>query len=309
MIITQQAFKNGGARMLKGALHCHTTRSDGKTSPEDTIRQHAEAGYDFIALTDHRFYNYKNFAPDTDMLIMPGMELDYGISSDDGMCFHMVAIGGDEGENGYGQDDRFESRKVKNAVECRKYADEILARGNLAIYCHPQWSCTPARSFESLLCDCFAFEIWNTGCVLVDGLDSDNGCIWDELLMRGERTLAVATDDGHCAEQHCLGWVRVNAERNRASILSALKSGAFYSSCGPEIYSFSIEDGVARVECSPCEYIRFHCGVRPMKLIRNAGKPIESVAERLPEGIPYLRATVMDSLGRKAWTNPIFLNG
>ncbi len=308
MIITQQAFVNGGKNMLKGALHCHTTRSDSKTTPEDTIRQHAEAGYDFMALTDHRFYNYKNFAPETNMLIMPGMELDYNITTDDGMCFHIVCIGGDEETNGYKQDDRFETKRVKNAVECRKYAKEIIANGNLAIYCHPEWSCTPARSFEALLGECFAMEIWNTGCVLSDELDVDNGFIWDELLMRGERVFAVATDDGHNANQHCKGWVRVNAEKNRASIFNALKNGAFYASCGPEIYSFSVEDGVAHLECSPCEYIHFYCGARPMRLIKNDGKPIESTDERLPANIPYLRAVVMDTQGRKAWTNPIFLN-
>jgi hypothetical protein len=34
----QTAFVNP-APMLKGALHCHTTRSDGAGSPEDVIRK------------------------------------------------------------------------------------------------------------------------------------------------------------------------------------------------------------------------------------------------------------------------------
>ena len=32
----------------------------------------------------------------------------------------------------------------------------------------------------------------------------------------------VATDDGHSMEQHCNGWVMVNAENNVDAILEAL---------------------------------------------------------------------------------------
>jgi predicted metal-dependent phosphoesterase TrpH len=50
----QQAFA-GSEKMLKGGLHCHTTRSDGRGTPEEVIRLHHENGYDFLALTDHRY--------------------------------------------------------------------------------------------------------------------------------------------------------------------------------------------------------------------------------------------------------------
>lgn len=71
----QEAFVNP-KQMLKGGLHCHTTRSDGDGTPEEVIRLHKENGYDFLALTDHRIYNYKNFAEDVDITIIPGMEFD-----------------------------------------------------------------------------------------------------------------------------------------------------------------------------------------------------------------------------------------
>ena len=71
----QQAF-NKEHRMLKGGLHCHTTRSDGRGTPEEVERLHARHGYDFLALTDHNFYNYADYAPETGLLIIPGMEID-----------------------------------------------------------------------------------------------------------------------------------------------------------------------------------------------------------------------------------------
>ena len=66
----QAAFENTGNKMLKGALHCHTTRSDGRGTPEEVIAKHADHGYDFMALTDHRIYNKKNFG-DRPMTILP----------------------------------------------------------------------------------------------------------------------------------------------------------------------------------------------------------------------------------------------
>ena len=70
----QQAF-TGKNRMLKGGLHCHTTRSDGKGTPEEVIAKHVQNGYDFLALTDHRKYNLKNFT-NLPITIVPGVEID-----------------------------------------------------------------------------------------------------------------------------------------------------------------------------------------------------------------------------------------
>ena len=71
----QAAFEKNGNKMLKGALHCHTTRSDGQGTPEEVIAMHADHGYDFMALTDHRVYNRMNFG-DRPMTILPAMEMD-----------------------------------------------------------------------------------------------------------------------------------------------------------------------------------------------------------------------------------------
>ena len=38
---------------FKGNLHTHTTVSDGSRTPETTAQAYREAGYDFLALSDH----------------------------------------------------------------------------------------------------------------------------------------------------------------------------------------------------------------------------------------------------------------
>jgi hypothetical protein len=305
-MIRQGAFaKQGG--MLKGGLNCHTTRSDGHGSPEAVIRLHAEMGYDFLAITDHRIYNYQNYAPETGLTILPGMEMDRGITSGAGMCFHTVAIGpAREDGNGFLQDQRFESGEVADQYAFQSLLDELHANGNMTIYCHPDWSCTPARAYERMRGN-FAMEIWNSGCAIENDMDT-NALGWDELLVGGSRIFGVATDDGHAMSHHGHGWVMVRAENRIDAILAALGRGDFYSSCGPEIYDFSIDGDIARLECSPAASICFINGVRPNRLVRADDAPITRAQAQLHPAAKYLRATVVDAAGRRAWTNPIFLH-
>ena len=306
MRIRQQAF-TGTQRLLKGGLHCHTTRSDGKGTPEEVIRLHARNGYDFLALTDHRVYNYENFAPETGITILPGMEMDRGLSDGEALCFHTVCLGPRrEDGNPFAQDERFDSGKVRNQFEYQSVLDWLHGAGQLTVYCHPEWSCTPVRLWDRLHGN-FAMELWNTGCAVEDDLDTDNGQMWDDLLVRGAVIYGVAVDDGHAMDQHCLGWVRVNAINEVNAILDALQAGAFYASCGPEICDFYVEDGKAVVECSPCAFIQLKTGVRPTRIVRDAGGLVTRAELELQEGDRYVRATMVDEAGRRAWTNPIFL--
>lgn len=303
----QQAFA-GSEKMLKGGLHCHTTRSDGRGTPEEVIRYHHEHGYDFLAITDHRNYNFKNFAPEVPITIIPGMEFDNTFENDKGFrCFHTVCIGpAKEDGNGFDQDQRVESGKAMNQEEYQPYLDDIHAKGNMTIYCHPEWSSTPARYFDKLEGD-FAMEIWNSGCAMECDMDSD-AAYWDELLGQGKVIYGVATDDGHPMEQHCNGWVMVRAENNINSILAALKDGKFYSSCGPEIYNFYVEDGKAVVECSAACKVRFHSDMHPTRIVRSAEGDLTRAEFTIGENYKYIRAVVIDKDGKYAWTNPIFLD-
>lgn len=298
--------------MLKGALHCHTTRSDGKTTPEETIAQHEQMGYDFLALTDHRIYNYQNYLPGSKLTIIPGMEMDRHIAPQHPIhCFHSVWLGREKPHNPFEQDQTFERGEVADQHEFQKLQDMGHENGQLTFYCHPQWSGTYTREFDQLKGN-FAMELWNSGCVLDYGDDANNGWIWDELLRQGQRIWGVAVDDGHSAVQHGLGWVRVNAENNVDSILEALKNGAFYSSTGPEIYDFWIDDDrQAHVKCSPCASVRFFCSERVLrKQFNEDGAPVTEMTLFLPvpEYFPYLRVEVTDEQGRVAWSNPIFFD-
>jgi hypothetical protein len=151
-------------------------------------------------------------------------------------------------------------------------------------------------------------EIWNTGCAMGNDMDTD-AAYWDELLGKGIRIFGVATDDGHGANQHCKGWVRVNAENNVNSILAALKEGNFYSSTGPEIYGFSVDDeGNISVDCSEAVKVRFHSDCHPTKIVRSAEGMTHAELKIDISQYAYIRVSVVDKDGKKAWTNPIFFD-
>jgi len=305
----QAAFCAQG-KLLKGALHCHTTRSDGDVPPGEVVQLHKDNGYDFLAVTDHRLYNYDNFGVEG-ITILPGMEMDGNFKKGENdrqvHCHHIVCIGPEKDKgNGYQQDQQFERWAIEKPEDSQPHIDQIHRNGNMTIYAHPQWSGTPAREFERLAGN-FAMEIWNSGCAMENRLDT-NAAYWDELLCQGKRIFGVATDDGHKKEHHCKGWVRVCCKNDVSSILKALESGAFYASCGPEIFDFYVEHGAAHLKCSPVKEIAFIHFRSPYKVLAAQEDALLAEGEiALRPGSNYVRACVTDAQGRRAWTNPIFL--
>lgn len=303
MLIRQAAFAKKGT-FLKGNLHCHTTLSDGKGTPAAVIRQYENAGYDFLAITDHQRYNCTNYEEGSDLLILPGIEEDRFLDGVGMPVLHIVGVGPVEG-NGYTDGQPVHYQRGGSACQCQDIIDNVRAAGNLAVLCHPMWSGNAVEEIKALH-DFQMIEVWNTGAALDWGTDS-NTYHWDVLLHEGRRVYAVASDDGHNLQQNCFGWVRVNAEKNVPSILKALENGEFYASCGPEIYDFFIEDGQVCINCSPVSQIilrNFSC---PHRMLR--GENMTGGQFQLRDlCTDYIRAEIVDAQGRRAWTQPIFFD-
>src|SRR5690242_1193363 len=89
---------NQPGRFWKGNLHTHCTASDGKLSPEATCQRYCEAGYAFIALTDHFLERYHFPLTDTRALRTPdfttilGAEL-HTDKTELGEMWHILAVG------------------------------------------------------------------------------------------------------------------------------------------------------------------------------------------------------------------------
>ena len=306
MLIRQTAFEREGT-FLKGGMHCHTTRSDGKGDPGDVIRMHYEHGYHFLALTDHNIFNRRNYA-DVPMTMLSGIERNLelpGWKKDRPHCIHIVGVGDPATQEGPAQDEIIPRYgRYEDSSAAQGMIDEMHRWGLKTFYCHPEWSGTAYADFRALQGN-FGMELWNSGCAIENDVDTDNGHYWDEALDENRQLWGVAVDDGHSMEHHCKGWVTVKAENSAPAILQALEDGAFYASCGPEIYDFYVEDGRAYLDCSDAVCVSFRTLRNP--LTKTAGEHVTHAESGLHEGTHYVRAVVTDAYGRKAWTNPIFL--
>lgn len=244
-------------------------------------------------------------------MLIPGMEYANDLEKGRGYrCFHTVCIGPEkENGNGFNQDDRFPWGYEPNSEAYQPMLDEIHAKKNLTILCHPQWSNTSAKYFETQQGN-FAMEIHNSGCSILNDCD-DDAAYWDEILGQGKHWYGVATDDAHTINELCKGWVMVKAEKNVDAILVALEKGEFYSSCGPEIYDFYVENGKAIIDCSPVARVRLHCDKHPTLMIKDPEGNIThaefDIESHWAGPYDYVRISLVDCDGKKAWTNPIFL--
>jgi hypothetical protein len=154
-----------------------------------------------------------------------------------------------------------------------------------------------------------AVEIYNHGC----HVESDRGygvAVYDKLLSEGRRLTACATDDAHFrgSPDHFGGWVMVKAEANEpTALVSALKAGEYYASTGPELHDMRIEGDTVVVECSPAEHIVAVGANSVSKSAHGDGLTrAELPLERFRKG-GWVRAAVHDTAGKRAWSNPIWL--
>lgn len=309
----QQAFADNGKRFLKGGLHTHTTRSDGNLTPEEALAYAKEQGYDFLALTDHQVYNFENYLPESEILVIPGMEYGNDLVKGHGFrCFHTVCLGPAKKDgNGFEHDQKFDWGCAPSSEAYQPFLDDVHNKKNLTILCHPIWSQTSAKYFETQKGN-FAMEVWNSGSALLGDGDGD-AAYWDEILGQGKVIYGVATDDAHSYVELCKGFVRVKADRNINDILRALKNGEFYSSCGPEIYDFYVDDGKAIIDCSPVARVRLQSDMHPNRVTVDEKGNIThaefDIANYWAGPYDYVRISIVDAEGKKAWTNPIFLDG
>ncbi len=133
----------------------------------------------------------------------------------------------------------------------------------------------------------------------------------DLLSHRGRRLSAYAADDAHFRQNrldHCAAWVQVRAENlTPEALLSSLKAGHFYSSQGPKIENIEITDGRIYIACSPAQSVFVSGrGAGAHYQHGNGITEYEFLLEQFAGS--YCRVTVVDAAGKRAWSNPIWLD-
>ncbi len=287
-------------RFFRGNLHTHSDRSDGVLDPEAVARHYRDAGYDFLALTDHFLPRYGFPIVDTRpfrtnrFTTILGAEV-HAPANSQGEAWHILTVGL--------PDDFPPTGEAETGAEL---AQRAVDAGAFVAIAHPQWSSLNIEDGRALPM-AHAVEVYNNGCALESGR-GDGAALLDQLLNEGRDVLAIATDDAHFRfDDACGGWVMVKAEENEPSaLLEALKSGDFYSSQGPEIHSAEIAGGALHVECSP---------VVTITAVGRGSRAVHVHGRQLTRGeIPlerfagdWFRFVVRDAAGCWAWSNPVRL--
>jgi hypothetical protein len=198
-------------------------------------------------------------------------------------------------------------------------AARARAQGAFVAIAHPAWSRLTIEDGRALK-DAHAVEIYNHS----NALETDRGngfYLMDQLLNEGRRLTAIASDDAHFLHgdyDAFGGFIEVKAESlEPEALLQALKDGYFYSSQGPRIHDVSFNKREASVSCSPAQRISLVTGTSRAlskfgRQITNATFDVSNLGRgNHPEDAPatWFRVTILDAAGRRAWTNPIWLDG
>ena len=296
-------------RFWRGNLHTHSTRSDGVLSPEEVCRRYKAEGYDFIALTDHFVglwgYPIVDTLPmrDESFTTILGAELHSG-AMENGELWHILAVGLPPD---FAPSNSPHFVPVKGQETGPEIAARAVAAGAFVAIAHPQWSGLTLADARSITA-AHAVEIYTHGCAM--GCDrADGAAIADLLLTEGRKLTLIATDDAHFSEpDHFGGWVMVKSEANEpAALLAALKAGHFYSTQGPELRDVRVEDGRLIVESSAVvSVVALGHGTGAKAVHGHSMTHTEVPLDRVLNS-PWVRATVIDAAGKRAWSNPIWV--
>ena len=312
----------------KANLHCHSTVSDGKMTPEELKEKYKENGYQILAYTDHEVLVPHPELCDADFLALSGYEVQIYGDMDLPKRLRRVSH-----LNFYPKDP--ETRKMpffnlpdvlrldkqpdlSKAVydgdgnDYKEYSAEGLNAlikkakdaGFIVSYNHPTWSKEDASiftNFEGL----FAMEIYNHGAEL-QVRDCYCPYVYEQMLRSGQRIGCIATDDTHVEEDLFGGWSCVFADSlTHAAVIEALEKGDFYASRGPMIHALWYEDGIFHIECSAAREIMVSNSGRregAISVKRSARADITSADFPISELDHFVRFTVTDSEGNTANT-------
>ncbi len=300
-------------RWFKGNTHTHSLNSDGDSTPDDVVRWYREKGYQFVVFTDHEFITPVDglnavFGADGKFLVIPGQEVTGR--------FNITPVHA----NGLGLTSVVMPRTGTSELDVlRKNIAAIRGAGGLPQINHPNfgWALTAADLAQvegpALL------EIWN-GHPTVNNLGGGGvpsaEAMWDAALTAGHRIFGVADDDSHhfkrladpAAAAPGRGWVVVRAARlERDAILDALRRGDFYASTGVSLSDVQASPTELRIVIAPTASSRYR-----IEFVGAGGRVLAEVVQSpavytFRGDERYVRARVIESNGRMAWTQPVFL--
>jgi hypothetical protein len=301
-----------GGRWYKGNTHTHTLNSDGDSTPDDVAKWYREHGYRFLVLSDH------NVLTNVD-----------GLNTVHGASEQFLLIKGEEVSDRFGDkpihvngldvSENVEPQHGSSVLDVvQRTVDAIRKAGGVPHINHPNFGWAINADDLKAVRNDKLFEIYNGhhqvnnfGGGGVPGMEE----VWDRILSSGKLIYGLADDDAHVFKQPGnpnvpgpgRGWVFVRAERLAPRpIVEALERGDFYASTGVELSDYQVTDKAITITIKPDPYSKY----RVQFIGRNGAvlsEVISSPAVYEFRGDElYVRAKVLESNGRIAWTQPVW---
>ena len=290
---------------IRGDLHCHTLYSDGDSWPSEMLHAAAEAGLDFLGVTDHNnVAHHAEYGPGGGLfpIVIPGVEVTtYG--------GHWNAWGTDRWWDFREPDGPAVERSMMAAVEAGAFVSV-----NHPKPFGPPWEYDAVTGFH-------AVEVWNGPW---RGLNSVSLRFWDERLRAGHRLVAVGGSDTHRLRvedpdrrhSQALGtpttWVQAGPHPDAAAILAGLRAGQTFVSASPSGPQLYIERRGRSLEVTTRDAVGAGLvviGDQGVVAAAAAGSGDWSTSVPLPRGATYLRAQLVNAEGElEALTSPVWLD-
>lgn len=315
LFVTSNLIAQAPSRWYRGNTHTHTLNSDGENAPDEVARWYRSNGYQFLVITDHEYLTDAAalnaiFARDERFLLIPGQEV---TGRAEGKPVHVNQIG---------------AKKVVMPATLPTIF-EVLQRdvtmvheaGAIAQINHPNFGWALTGADLARVENATLVEIWN-GHPMVNNLGGGGTpsaeAMWDEALTAGRRLFGIADDDAHHFKPEHLadpasaapnrGWIYVRAAKlTEADILAAIRRGDFYASNGVELTEIANSPTALTITIKPTTFSRYRT-----EFIGAGGKVLAETTSnpavyQFKGGEKYVRARIIESNAKMAWTQPVFL--
>lgn len=311
-LLAASASEPSELRWYKGNTHTHTLNSDGDSTPDEVARWYRSNGYQFLVLSDHNVLTATEtlnslHGAKEQFLLIPGEEV-----TD---VFEKKAIH----VNGLGIRGQIEPQGGMSVTETlQRNVDAIREVEGVPHINHPNFGWAVSAADLAVVHNYRLLEIFNghphvnnVGSVEAPGLEE----MWDALLTGGKTVYGIAVDDAHHfkrpwdhdASRPGQGWIVVRASALSAeAILAAMEAGDFYASTGVTLDDYEVSETAIKITVRNWPGARF-----TTRFIGHGGRILAETGDNpavyeLTGDEPYVRAKIIDSNGRIAWTQPTF---
>jgi hypothetical protein len=320
--------------------HTHTSarpNSDANGTPGFVVDWYKSHGYQCLVITDHEYLTdvapLNAGADDGEFLVIQGQEITQTVRDSThphGIRHaHMNGINTSAVILPEGYPDAPPETSSLTAVYQRNLA-AIKKAGGIPQVNHPNLHWSVRLDDLMPLEGPFLMEIWNAF-PSSNNLGGSNGSaetpstemLWDQLLSRGKVVWAVGSDDVHDyvnlddreAPTPGKAWIVVRAPAlSVTDITDAIKDGNFYASTGVNIEDYAVTEDAISIKLKPLNnwnsdqplltrYTTRFIGVGGTVLDEVHGS---EVVYHFTGDEQYVRASITDSDGHGAWTQPVF---